>query len=263
MDATALIELAARAPSLLVATDYDGTISDIATNPMAACPREGAIEALAAITRAPGAVVALISGRTTESLRAQTRGLDGVWRSSEHGAFLEAPAGPLVRLAPPVPEATLAALGDAANALKRRIEGARVELKQTGVSIHLREVAPERRPAALAMLAGFEAIAAEHGFVILSGRNVIEARGPAHTKASALATIANQLPDETTMLFAGDDQTDDDAIQLAHDRGGVGVYVASTERPLGPRGADIVLTSPAEWVAILAAIAAARPLRFR
>jgi trehalose-phosphatase len=252
-----VLERSADAPSLLVATDFDGTISEIVPHPDDAVAVPGALAVLAELGGRRGVSVAVVSGRTLADLRARTAVAGSVWLVAEHGAFVE---GPDRRAHGPncVPDgAAIEALADAAAALSRRYAGLLVERKQAGVALHVRGVDAGARAAAIEAAARWAAQARAAGLAILDGRLVVEARWGAFTKAAALARILDALPGATP-LVAGDDTTDEAAIALARERGGLGLYVASSERPLPAVDADAVLSGPAEWVALLRAIAARR-----
>jgi trehalose-phosphatase len=262
MDAAEIVARATRARSLLVATDFDGTIAEIVPVPDAARAREDALAALATLARAEGVHVAVISGRTIESLRALTAVLPPIWRVAEHGAFVVPPQrGDDVSRAESAPHDAraideLERLGDRAAA---RFPGMRVERKSAGVAVHVREVAPHDLVAATAELTGsFGARVAELGLELMHGRQVFEARSRMCSKHAALERILSRLPPGTLPIYAGDDTTDEGAIALAKQRGGIGIYVTSSERARPSVEPSVILGSTEEWAKVLAAIAAQR-----
>ncbi|UQA62731.1 trehalose-phosphatase [Polyangium aurulentum] len=262
MDAAEIVARAAGARSLLVATDFDGTIAEIVTIPDAARAREDALAALAALARAEGVHVAVISGRTIESLRALTSSLPPVWRVAEHGAFVVPPQrGDEVPRAESAPHdvRALDELESLTNRAAARFPGMRVERKSAGVAVHVREVAPHDLLAATAELSGsFAGRVAELGLELMHGRQVFEARSPLCSKHAALERILSRLPAGTLPIYAGDDTTDEGAIALAKEKGGIGVYIASNERAFASIEPSVVLASPAEWARVLGEIAAQR-----
>ncbi len=263
MDDSALVSRIARAPSLLVATDFDGTISEITADPEGAHARDDALAALSTLEAAPGVHVAVVSGRPLESLRARTRVLGKVYRVGEHGAFLEAPDGSMLGLVHVLPAAKIDALARLAGELSARVAGMRFERKASGVAVHVREVPPASREAAEEALETFREAALAEGLSVINGRQVVEARDPAASKQTALALVLSSLPEGTLVVYAGDDTTDEGAIALARRRGGVGIYVASAERPVPGVDADLVLPNPRAWVEMLDRIAAARSVTDR
>ena len=258
MDEPALLSRIARAASLLVATDFDGTISDIVTDPDGAHARADALAALSRLTRAPGVHVAVVSGRTMGSLQERTGALAPIYRVAEHGAFIEGPDGGTIGAAHPGRAAGLAALWDVVEANQARVPGMRFERKSVGVAVHVREVDPAMREAAAEVLDAFRKAAVAAGFEVMEGRQVVEARDPGATKQTALALLLARLPPRTLVVYAGDDTTDEGAIALARQRDGVGIYVASAERPTPNVEADLVLPGPRAWAELLSRIAALR-----
>src|SRR5690606_3600044 len=81
----ALRELA-RAPTLLVASDYDGTLAPIVADPAAAEPLPEAAAALRALITLPQTHAALISGRSLRDLAALARLPADVHMVGSHGS---------------------------------------------------------------------------------------------------------------------------------------------------------------------------------
>lgn len=262
MDAAEIVARAAKARSLLVATDFDGTIAEIVATPDAARAREDALAALTTLARCEGVHVAVVSGRTIESLRALTASLPPVWRVAEHGAFVVRPQrGDEVARSESAPHdaSMLDELERLAERIAARFPGMRVERKAASVAVHVREVAPHDLPAATAALTGpFGARVAEFGLELMHGRQVFEARSRFSSKHAALERILTRLPPGTLPIYAGDDTTDEGAIAFARQKGGIGIYIASAERARTSVTPSAVLASPAAWAALLGEIAAQR-----
>ncbi len=75
---------------LLLALDVDGTISPIVRDPDLAEIPAATLGTLAALARAPGIELALVTGRALGSLERMER-LEGIWRAVEHGGLVVAP----------------------------------------------------------------------------------------------------------------------------------------------------------------------------
>lgn len=255
-----VIERAAGAEELLIATDFDGTIAEITRSPEDAFAGAEAMTALSELLLCPGVHVAVISGRSDADLHARTSALGPIWRVAEHGSFIQKPD--VVGSMAIAGSATLAERLDLVELDAAKIalhhSAVRIERKATGVAIHFREVpATDRRPV-IAALEPWVALARTHRLALYEGREVIEARCAERNKASALAAILETLPRRTEVIYAGDDYTDDCAIAYARERGGLGVYVASSERPHSTVTPDVVVRGPDEWVEVLRRIVAAR-----
>ncbi|WP_437289495.1 trehalose-phosphatase [Sorangium sp. So ce406] len=257
MDVSQFIERAAAAPSLLLATDFDGTIAEIAAVSGEAAAAPVALQALQALSRAPGTAVAIVTGRTIHDVTARTAALDAVWLVGEHGAEIAAPGGALVYEAE-APVELLDALERDADEIARRVPAFWVQRKRCSIALHWRLVAAEDRPAAFAALEVWAGAARRRGLEVMDGRSIHEARDAAHDKGGALAFLLARLPPGTLVVYAGDDTTDEPAIAYARAKGGVGVYIASSERPVPRVQPDLTLDEPEAWSALLRELAARR-----
>lgn len=257
MDVIQFIERAAAAPSLLLATDFDGTIAEITAVSGGAAAAPVALQALQALSRAPGTAVAIVTGRTIHDVAARTAALDAVWLVGEHGAEIAAPGGALVYQAE-APVELLDALVRDADEIARRVPAFWVQRKRCSIALHWRLVAAEDRPAAFAALEVWADAARRRGLVVMEGRSIHEARDAAHDKGGALAFVLARLPPGTLVVYAGDDTTDEPAIAHARANGGVGVYIASSERPVPRVQPDLTLDEPEAWSALLRELAARR-----
>lgn len=234
---------------VLVATDFDGTLMTVADTPDGVLLDASAQALLQRI--AERADLAVLSGRRMRDLAPHLRGVRPVWLVAEHGAELVAP-GDRARARPPDPRAH--ALSRSAEELARIYPGAHVEAKNHSVALHYREVAPALRRA---LVDGFALACRVHEATPLQGRMVLEGRLSPDDKGVALARILARLPRETLFVYAGDDTTDEPAIELAaRSERGLGLYVRSDERPHPSVVVDGVLEGAAAWMEILDVLAA-------
>ncbi len=250
------LERILRAPALLVATDYDGTIAEIADTPESARALPGALGALATLSRLPSVAVAVVSGRTLDSLRERTSSLSGIWRGAEHGMILESPSLDRLRLGHFVSAEALDLLERAARIVEAATAGIRVERKKSGVALHYRGVPGV--DANSVRLAPFRHAARHLGFSLLAGRKMVEARPSEPSKGTALAAIFARLAKGTLPIYAGDDRTDESAFACISEAGGLGFFIDSEEREGVPPHVDAVLPGPSAWVEMLNTIARSR-----
>ncbi len=197
---------AARATSLLVAVDFDGTIAELGDDPARISPVPGAIETIGTLGSIPSTRAAILSGRTLADLRRRVGAMSGVALAGSYGLEIDDPPAS-VRM--PIDEARKRELDDAAfllSALAGGMPGAHVEIKRHAVAFHVRPVAPERRAAALKTAAG--AVAHLESLKIIRGKDVIECVHPAADKAAALRAIAR---DAEVVIYVGDDEPDERA----------------------------------------------------
>ncbi|MEW1952947.1 trehalose-phosphatase [Terrabacter sp. NPDC080008] len=205
---------AAAAPCVLVATDYDGVLAPLVTDPMQATPVPGVIDSLRSLAALPDVHVAVVSGRDLATLRTLTGleedepivliGSHGAESSSE--AVREAMAAASVT---PDDEATLAELRSDIEALvKESHPQANIELKPAAVVVHVRGLPPEVGDAAIA---DARRVALDHpGVKVLKGKSVLELSVSHADKGSAVTALARNL-DASARLYLGDDVTDEDA----------------------------------------------------
>lgn len=194
-----------RVPVLLVASDYDGTLSPIVTDPMAARPVRESTAALRSMANLPDTPVAVISGRSLRDLAALSRLPEEVHLVGSHGSEFD--VGFAEGLDPEV-RGRLGRLVAGFQAIVDDIDGARLERKPASAALHYREVDPARHDEVLARA---QDLAEDIGDVFTkSGKMVIEYVVVEHDKGSALDQLRHQLSAEA-VLFVGDDVTDEDA----------------------------------------------------
>lgn len=243
---------------LVVLLDVDGTLAPIAPRPEDASVPAATRAAVGALAAARDTHVALVSGRGAADAR-RLVGVDGVWAIGNHGLETIDPDGLLsidARVA--AWEGALQSVRASAAEAVASAPGARVEDKGATLSIHYRLADPADVPRLESAIA---AAADRTGLRITRGRKVIEVRPPlAVDKGTAVLALARRLgatEQSASILFAGDDTTDEDAMEAL--RGlhsdAVTIHVAGDE----PRttGAEFRVGSPAElgkWLAALAAM---------
>lgn len=243
----------------LIASDFDGTLSEIVADPADARAYPGAAEALRSLASRVG-TVAIITGRPAADAVA-LGGFGGIgeliilghygaerWAA---GRVASAPAPGGVAVARVALPAILAAEGAPA--------GTRVEDKGTALAVHTRQTAdPQgtlerlRRPVA--------ELAAETGLVMEPGRLVLEIRPQGSDKGQALRSLARERR-ARAVLFCGDDLGDLAAFAAVRDLRadgvpGCAVASRSPESPQVAAAADVVVEGPPGVVKLLSDLAA-------
>lgn len=204
--------------SVLLATDFDGTIAPIVQDPATAQIHPAAKSFFERID-SPEVVVAILSGRDVEDVRARTRGVRAIVAGA-HGLECEDADGRLLwtcRRPFPSPDASLI------EALEQA--GVRIEPKKYSMAVHFRGLDPR---AISDSLSRFIWWARDEGLDVIPGRMVIEARVPGGGKRAALRAIAAYV-DARRVVYAGDDTTDFDALAYAASHGRA-AFVTSSER---------------------------------
>ena len=207
--------------------DVDGCLLDFAATPDGVAVPPGLREALAACAAALGGALALVSGRSLDTLDTlfsplvlPAAGLHGLER--RHGAAVA--DGPR---RPPA----LAAIRRAADALAACHPGSIVEDKGATLALHWRS-APAGAEHALQAFAR-DALAQLPGYRLQHGKQVVELRpggdgrgGADADKGSAIAAFLDEAPFAGRVpVFAGDDLTDEHGFAVVNARGGASILV--------------------------------------
>jgi trehalose 6-phosphate phosphatase len=243
LDPALAAELAriARVDRLLVASDYDGVLAPIVSDPARAWPLPEGITALAALADLPGTEVAVVSGRARADLAAIS-GLPGtVTLVGSHGAELD---DGLLDLSPELVERhdrlhrRLSALTDG------RV-GVALEIKPASVVVHTRNAS---RPVAAEVAAAVRADPATWpGVHVTDGKEVIELAVLGADKGTAVEALRERGGAEA-VLFLGDDVTDESVFAVLRDSD-VGVKVGP-----GLTRSRFRVASPPEAVRVLSDI---------
>ena len=135
------IERRLRAGRILIASDFDGTLSFIAPTPEAAVVLPAAREALDRLSRLPGVTVAVVSGRALNGVK-QKLGLPALFYAGNHGLQIEGPDMPsLTMITEEVRKDLKAALTLLHDCLDS-VAGVIIEDKGASLSVHYRQAAP-------------------------------------------------------------------------------------------------------------------------
>lgn len=245
----AAIARIAQTPHLLVALDFDGTVSPLVPRAEDARPLPASAAAFAALTLLPNTTTALVSGRALASLRAVATPPEGALLVGSHGAE--------VRLGPDSPGLELTQSQAIALSWARSLvetvtaayPGTTAELKPAGVVLHYRQAAPETGRAAAEELRG--ALAREPGVFVTEGKMVVEISVVNANKGESLAML-RATTGATAVVFAGDDVTDEHGFAVLGP-GDVGIKVGP-----GPSAAEYRIEAPAQLPAVLELLLAAR-----
>jgi trehalose-phosphatase len=200
---------------LLIMLDVDGTLAPIALLPSLARVPDETRRIVARLAGQPEIAVALVSGRAAHDAR-RLVAVDGVWTIGNHGAEVMSPGGD-VTVEPSIKGygPAIRAAADALAPLVDAFEDVIVENKSWSLAVHYRaadeRLVPELRE-------GVTRVAAEHGLRVADGKKVFEVRPPVSIhKGSAIVRLASSLGalgPSASLLFAGDDATDEDAFRV-------------------------------------------------
>jgi trehalose-phosphatase len=207
--------------SVLLMTDYDGTLTPIVDDPADAVLSKEMREQLVRLARSRRGCVAVISGRGLEDLRARID-IPEVIYAGCHGLEI---AGPELAFCHPDAVAQQAMVGAVGETLVRRapaVNGMRVETKGLAVAVHYRHVAPDEIRRVEIELA--RAIREQGSRLkIFHGTKVIEVLPQvAWTKGECAEWIEERvgstLAGRVLWLYLGDDWTDEHAFEVLGSR---------------------------------------------
>lgn len=185
--------------------DIDGTLVDIADTPDAVRVSEELRGRIAALHRASGGAVALISGRSIADIDRLFPGA-GIPAAGQHGVERRDPRGAVTRLADPPP--SLADVRTRLAAVAAAKPGLMLEDKGLSLALHYR-LAPR--------LAGYvhrtaRAMLARLGpaYGIQTGKRIVELKPAGRDKGASVLEFMREEPFRgRTAVFVGDDATDE------------------------------------------------------
>jgi trehalose-phosphatase len=225
----AALERLAALPRLLVASDYDGVLAPIVTEPSQAFPLPEAVAAVGALAALPDTTVALVSGRARQDLAALAQVPGEVLLVGSHGSEL----ADGIELGPA--QAELYTRVEAVlRELLRDHPGVRLESKPTSVVVHTRTASPEVTAAAQQAVGAGPA--AWPGVHATNGKEIIELAVVTTHKGTAVEALRAQSSADA-VLFLGDDVTDENAFAVLRGED-VGIKVGPGETRAGFRVAD-------------------------
>lgn len=240
----------ATAPTLIVASDFDGTLAEIVARPQDARILPRARHALEVLQESSDVQVILLTGRSNEGLRVTGLEPEEWILSASHGAELtglDVEGGVLVGALTAEEEERLMKLSRRFDRVFRDEQGVRLERKPFGIAVHTREVAEPDRASEL--LAASVELGTVPGIKMREGKQVREFSVRNTDKGGALQQIRDALP-AAPVLFLGDDVTDEDVFAvLGPDDLGIKVGEGSSlarERVADPEAAAAVLAVLAE-----------------
>jgi trehalose 6-phosphate phosphatase len=231
-DGTAAGERLAAAPRLLVALDFDGTLSELIDEPMEARMLPVSRTAVEALVALPDTWVALVSGRSLSDLRVIAEHGDDsrILLAGSHGAEYWEPERGTVEPDEPQEDVRLRdVLRTDAERATADLDGVWIEPKTFGLGVHTRPATAEAAAEAYRRVDDVVTREAPQ-WRRRTGHNIVEYSFRHEGKDTAIATLRDRLA-ATNVLFAGDDVTDEDALRsLGPDD--LGIHVGS--RPLDP-----------------------------
>lgn len=233
---------AAAGDHLLVALDFDGTMSPLVDRAEDARALPGSAAALRALAQLPRTTTALISGRALDSLRMVASPEPETLLIGSHGAETwTGPDGAPLELT----ESQALILRRATAAVQEVVNahpGTRLELKPAGVVLHTRTA--DAGTAEAATRAARNALSSLDDLHLSDGKSVLELSVVQADKGRGLQAL-RELTGATAVIFAGDDVTDEHAFKTLR-APDVGIKVGD-----GESAAHYRITAPEQLVHVL------------
>jgi trehalose-phosphatase len=241
---------------LVVMLDVDGTLAPIVARPEDAAVAPATRTILEKLVAMPNVNLVLVSGRAASDANALVR-VKGVWTVGNHGFEIVSPNGEL-ETDPDLADQS-AAIAQAARELEpivARVHGAKLENKRWTLSVHYRLAARDAVPP---LRAEVERVAMGLRLRMTDGKEIVEVRPVSNIhKGTAVVLLGERLhafDKHASVVFVGDDRTDEDAFRSLRARFPRAVTIRVDESGEDKTAAEIRVRDPAavhdflEWLA--------------
>jgi trehalose 6-phosphate phosphatase len=237
----ALIDFACR-DSVLIALDFDGTLAPLVDDPEESRMIPEARNALEALSSLEGVSIALVSGRSVDSLLRVADPLPSWFLVGSHG----------IEVVSPEHRAAYQTLWLVPGGLKEKFEsvvrehpGTRLEYKPFGLALHTRGV--DENVAQSAAKAAHSLCDSWGGdLLVRTGHGIVECSIQEATKGDGLKELITRIK-PTATLFAGDDTTDEDGFAILGPSD-VSIRVGGGESRASHQLSDAAAVADALWV---------------
>ena len=219
---------------LLVLTDFDGTLAELAGDPDSVELPSDRRDLIQRLARRPDLTLGVVSGRRLADVRLRVGVSDGIYYAGLHGLEIEGPGIQFLHSEATHACTLIQRLGRSLIDATRDLAGVRIENKELTVAMHVRGAAPEARQRAEDTLHEIAGPFLETGALrVLHGAAVFEfLPAIAWTKGDAVlrikAEVERQYRRAVWLIYIGDDVTDEDAFSVV---GGNGMTIAVGDRP--------------------------------
>ncbi|MCD6358535.1 MAG: trehalose-phosphatase [Dehalococcoidia bacterium] len=235
--------------SILLLSDYDGTLSPIAKKPDLANMPSRTKQLLSTLARQKHFAVGIISGRSLDDIRKKT-GIDGITYVGNHGLEIE---GPDVSFVVPHSEEIkriIQSLNHTLTQIMKPIEGVLVENKGLSISIHYR-MAAETSIGEIesALTRATDILHTQGKFKLYQGKKTYELRpATSYDKGKAVTILTDRYRElwrrgSILSIFMGDDLTDENGFKVINENGGISIFVGEKN---SSSAAHYFLKSPLE-----------------
>jgi trehalose 6-phosphate phosphatase len=210
--------------------DFDGTLVPIQNDPTQCFLSDKIRKQLLLLSGSQYCYLIVLTGRALSDIKKRI-GIRKMYYGGNHGLDI---SGPNLRVTHPKALTSKSDIQDVTLVLKKEIaniEGAWIENKKFGVSLHFRAVKKEDiQPVKKVFHAVANEFLEEKRLDVIKGKKVIELTPHVSwNKGSAVLWILKQLKDKCVPVYIGDDQTDETAFK-ALSRRGLTIRVAKSKK---------------------------------
>jgi trehalose 6-phosphate phosphatase len=243
-----LTSWAVEARALWLFLDYDGTLADFAPTPEHVEPDPDVIRVIERLARRPATRVTILSGRRLQHVRLLVP-VGGIFLAATYGIELLAPDGAIVqRLAYEAIRPVLEAVGPEWARLIEGQQGFFLEDKGWTLAIHARFAAEEEAERVLTeAVKALDRLSLSDDFTVLTGHKFLEVAPRLARKREGVLFLLDHYPlPSARLLYIGDDDKDEDAFPVIHDRNGAAIKVRQPSQRALPTTADLCFDAPQE-----------------
>ncbi len=214
------LEEACMAEQLIICLDYDGTLVSIVEDPSKAILPAETAELIQRIDSLPKTSITIISGRGLADLCRVSELAETVQLIGSHGlewneaALQHFGSAPFSELASAAGTANLELIANVLAPIYASVSGIELEHKPHSIAIHYRKTDPQTRDTLLSHLT--QSLQSLKGVYLLHGHCVLEASWHELNKGTCLRTLRNRTGAIPTVIYIGDDETDERALATLH-----------------------------------------------
>jgi trehalose-phosphatase len=209
--------------------DYDGTLADFAPTPEIVEPDSQLIHLLRRLSKQHRFRLTLISGRMLSQVHKLVP-LDDIYLAGTYGIEIQLPGGEVLqRIDLNAVRPVLQDVKAAWTGLVQNLEGFFIEDKKWAVALHARYAEPEEAERVISQARQRALLEIDrYDLRLLGGHRFLEIGPTLADKGATVRWIWDQYPlPRALLVYLGDDDKDEQAFSVIHDRGGVCVLVGA------------------------------------
>lgn len=227
--------------NIILLCDYDGTLTPIVDTPELAAIGKETLDLLTRLVNKKRLMLGIISGRALPDIKERVS-IGGVIYAGNHGLEIEGPGLKFVHPLTDELQSGVRVLSIVLNKALNNIRGVIVEDKGITLSVHYRMVDEAKLPDVHSAFESVVRAARKMGKIrTTEGKKVHEVRPAiAWDKGKAVNLIIDkyiptQKKKNITVIYLGDDRTDEDAFKVVNQYDGISIMVGKAEYLSGSR----------------------------